>query len=77
MSLILSVSVKVGLWSKIKDRIGMTSINIITLRAKLRSVIVPVCLCVCGSALLQPARVCVASERFFVDNVFIQGIKTF
>ena len=41
--------------------------TLITLRAKLRSIIViaPVCLCVCGSTLLQPPRsVSVASERF-------------
>ena len=33
-----------------------------------------VCLFVCGSALLQPARsVCVASERFFSEFIFVVG----
>ena len=60
--------------------------QLITLRAKLRSVFAPVrlrvcvcvcvCLFVCGSALLQPARsVCVTSERFFIVSAAAE-IKT-
>jgi len=71
MSLILSVSVKVGSWNKIKDRIGMTSINIITLCAKLRSVIAPVCLYVC---LWGPPYY---SQRVFASPLSAFSLTTF
>ena len=56
---------------------NLTSV-LITLRAKLCSgqciVIAPVCVFVCGSALLQPAgSVCVASDCFFSLHFVVSG----